>query len=454
MSCPEYTTGFPVVSRALGAYCLMDGHQMQFPWEPGVPAEPSTGQDGRPVITRRQRGYQIFLAGGVRKMYRRNEWKVASQRVHDAFYTIVLVLGRLACNCPDFRDRQEPCKHIHAVRFHGDAKERDKPPALPGDVIPIRRDWAIYNGAKPWVESCVAQMLLSLASVIEDAPPRRGNQPAPLGELLFASVMRVYVDESSRDFCGDVLRKWVDDGKISRLYHFNTLTAFMRRRVVTEILTEFIRETALPLSQLETRRVIAIDSTGFTTSSCSTWYDVKFGRTAKREYIKLHIAVDAETHVVTDAIVSKANGADTTRLPALLKGTMIRIVPRDVVADKAYAGKPNYDAIQKAGATPFIPPRGRMTGNGNALMKQMFHSFRSEDPAILRRYHQRSNVETVMFMLKSQFGERLAARSAAGRVNELLAKVLCHNLHCLVMATARLGIEARFFTSINQAKGA
>ncbi len=64
---------------------------------------------------------------------------------------------------------------------------------------------------------------------------------------------------------------------------------------------------------------------------------------------------------------------------------MIRMTPTDVVADKAHAGKPNYDAIPMAVAMPFIPPRGRMTGKGNALLKQMFHPFRSEDSAILRR---------------------------------------------------------------------
>ncbi len=206
------------------------------------------------------------------------------------------------------------------------------------------------------------------------APPRRGNQPAPLAELLFASVMRVYVSESGRDFCGSVLKRWVDSGYISQLYHFNTLSAFMRRRIVTWILIEMIRESAAPLAQLGPR-TIAVDSTGFTTSSSSLWYDAKFGRTAKRDYMKLHIAVDAQNHVITEAVVTERNGDDTRRLPRLLKGTKQRIEVAEVTADKAYAGRPNYDAIQEAGATPLIPRRGRMSGKGNALMRQMFHAF-------------------------------------------------------------------------------
>jgi transposase len=423
----------------------MDGNQLKFPWGPEAPTSVVSTEEQHAAVTRRQRGYEIFLAKGVKKIYRRNEWRVASQSTEGAFYTVRVVLGRTVCNCPDFSDLQAPCKHIFATRFTSNPKEQDNPPDLPGNILPLRRDWKTYNQMKPWVESCVAHLLLNLARVLDDPPPRRGNQPAPLADLIFASVMRVYVDESARDFCGDVVKKWVDAGYISQLYHFNTLTSFMRRKVVTHILTEFIRETARPLAQLDSPRVIAIDSTGFTMAQSSTWYDVKYGRTTKREYRKLHIAVDALTHVVTDAIVSNSNGDDTTRLPTLLKGTMTRITPSDVVADKAYAGKPNYDAIQSAGATPFIPPRGRMTGKGSELMRQMFHAFRTEDPVILQRYHQRSNVETVMFMLKTQFGERLATRSQTGQVNELLAKVLCHNLHSLVMASARFGLSLKFF---------
>ncbi len=78
----------------------------------------------------------------------------------------------------------------------------------------------------------------------------------------------------------------------------------------------------------------------------------------------------------------------------------------------------------------------------------------AEDPSILRRYHQRSNVESVMFMIRAQFGERIAARSDVGQVNEVLAKALCHNLHCLVMASQQLQLDLRFFQSRAPLKGA
>ncbi|MDE2482156.1 MAG: transposase [bacterium] len=418
----------------------MDDNQLSFPWGNDNSAREET--TGRAVVTRRQRGYQIYLSQGVRKASRRKEWSVTSQSVDGAYYTVRYVLGRFVCNCADFADRREPCKHIFAVEyFEG---HEDNLPDVPQNGLPRKRDWETYNATKPWVESCAAELLLQLASVIEDPDPTRGHPPAPISELLFASVMRVYVRESGRDFCGDVLQRWVTTQRVSRRYHFNTLSAFMRRPAVGAILRELIRESSSPLANLG-QRTIAVDSSGFTTSTSSTWYDVRFHRTRKRDYIKLHIAVDTATHIVTDAVVTESDGADTAQLPGLIRGSMKRVQLCDVVADKAYTGKPNYDVLTKLGLVPLIPPKDGMTGRGNRFMEQMFHAFRAEDPDVLSRYHQRSNVETVMFMIKQQFGDRVAARSKHGQINELLAKVLCHNLQCLVMATAELGIMPRFF---------
>jgi hypothetical protein len=48
-------------------------------------------------------------------------------------------------------------------------------------------------------------------------------------------------------------------------------------------------------------------------------------------------------------------------------------------------------------------------------------------------------------MIKSKFGTRLRAKTPTAQVNELLAKVLCHNLCCLVSAFFELGIDAKFW---------
>jgi hypothetical protein len=49
-------------------------------------------------------------------------------------------------------------------------------------------------------------------------------------------------------------------------------------------------------------------------------------------------------------------------------------------------------------------------------------------------------------MIKGKFGERLRAKSATGQVNEVLCKVLCHNLCCVIQSAYELGIEPTFWT--------
>ena len=146
----------------------MDDHQLPFPWARGEGYDQPASAD-RPVVTRRQRGYQIFLAGGVKKLHRRKEWRVTSQTIENAYYLVRWILGRFVCNCQDFFDRQEPCKHIHATQFFEHKEERDSPPDLPVNVIPLRRDWKTYNSTKPWVQTYVAQLLLALARVLEES---------------------------------------------------------------------------------------------------------------------------------------------------------------------------------------------------------------------------------------------------------------------------------------------
>jgi hypothetical protein len=48
-------------------------------------------------------------------------------------------------------------------------------------------------------------------------------------------------------------------------------------------------------------------------------------------------------------------------------------------------------------------------------------------------------------MIKAMFGSRIRSKSEVAQVNEILCKILCHNLCCLVSAFYELGIEATFW---------
>ncbi len=63
----------------------------------------------------------------------------------------------------------------------------------------------------------------------------------------------------------------------------------------------------------------------------------------------------------------------------------------------------------------------------------------------MSHYHKRSNVESTFSMIKAKFGERLRSKTHTAQVNELLCKVLCHNLCCVIQSMYELGVDVDFW---------
>ncbi|MGC8622204.1 MAG: transposase, partial [Caldisphaera sp.] len=62
----------------------------------------------------------------------------------------------------------------------------------------------------------------------------------------------------------------------------------------------------------------------------------------------------------------------------------------------------------------------------------------------MQHYHLRSNVESTNFMIKSKFGDFIRSKDKTAQVNEVLLKILCHNIVVLIHEMNELGIEANF----------
>lgn len=74
----------------------------------------------------------------------------------------------------------------------------------------------------------------------------------------------------------------------------------------------------------------------------------------------------------------------------------------------------------------------------------MYHRFAYDREAFLSSYQKRSNVETTFSMIKGKFGDALLSKSDTGQMNEVLAKVLAHNICVVIGAIHELGIEVPF----------
>jgi hypothetical protein len=63
----------------------------------------------------------------------------------------------------------------------------------------------------------------------------------------------------------------------------------------------------------------------------------------------------------------------------------------------------------------------------------------------LAHYHRRSNVESTSSAVKRKFGDAVMGKTDTAMTNEVLCKLLCHNLTCLIQEQQTLGIAPIFW---------
>ena len=69
--------------------------------------------------------------------------------------------------------------------------------------------------------------------------------------------------------------------------------------------------------------------------------------------------------------------------------------------------------------------------------------FRKQE--FLQHYHKRSNVESTFSMMKRKFGDSLRSKSDVGQMNEILCKVIAHNLCVLIACIHELRLPSPQF---------
>ncbi len=72
-----------------------------------------------------------------------------------------------------------------------------------------------------------------------------------------------------------------------------------------------------------------------------------------------------------------------------------------------------------------------------------YYIYRREE--FVAHYDRFANVETAFSMIKAKFGTRVRSETLFARLNEVLCKVLCLSLCCLVQSMYKLGIEPAFW---------
>jgi transposase len=420
--------------------------------------EPVTDGITSGVEVRKQRGLEIAARC---KVVRRKDgqWSVPSQS-GKASYRVCA--GHHRCTCPDFELRKCKCKHQWAVEFVQSREQNDDGTETVTQSLTVTeqitrpsypQNWPAYNAAQVNEKDKFQLLLRELCAAIEEPPQSMGRPRLPLSDMAFALAFKVYSTVSGRRFSCD-LRSAYEKGYLSRLPHYNTLFDYFETPALTPILKNLIEQSSLPLRAVETD--FAVDSTGFCGTRFTKWFNEKYGQNhVAKSWVKTHLICGVKTNIVTSVEIGGKFDHDSPFLPGLVNATAKNFKMAEVSADKGYHGRPAYNAIAAVGAHPYIPFKSdskldldtsnrRTVIDHTTLWSKMYHLYHFKKEEFLPRYHKRSNVESTFMAIKSKFGDAVRSRTDVAQINEVLCKVLCHNVCVVIQSMYELGIQPAF----------
>ena len=399
----------------------------------------------------------IMIAATARLVKRGASWLVPSQTMPECKYAVVLNEDGGFCTCSHHASTGRPCKHQVAVQIviqrelNVDGSETVKAGFR---VTYAQQSWAAYNEGQTREKELFMKLYRELCNGIVQPEQGRGRPRHNWGDMTFAVGLKVYRGNSTRRFIGDITEAQ-DSGLVAKVPHFNSVINFFNEEAITPALYEMVRLSALPLKAVETN--FAIDSTGFSsTQLVGQCKAAKYGEKKLRmqhDWLKLHAMCGVKTNVVTAVEVAESNSGDAPRFRPLVASTASCFDVKRVMGDKAYLSYDNMDFAEENGIEPVIMFKENSIANSNNdTWDRLFHMYSYNRRDFMKVYHQRSNVESTFSAIKRVFGDFVRSKNRTAQVNEVLLKVICHNIRQLIFGIFELGIDPTFCAEIKVAQ--
>ena len=393
------------------------------------------------IEARKERGKQIAKTSRIEHDV--EGWKVPSQSGR-GFYIVASSGHETTCTCPDCQTREVKCKHIWAVEFIVTHEtDVDGNVTIKATKKTYSQNWKAYDKAQTNQKSLFMEMLRDITGKIPQPEYSFGRPTLPMSDMVYSSVMKVFTTFSLRRFMSD-MEIAQEKGYITKTPSYASIGHFLQKEELTPMLIDIVKLTSMPLVSVESD--FAVDSTGFGTTNFQRWFSFKHGKEIKsKKWLKCHVMSGVKTNIITSVKVTSQFDNDSPQLIELVKTTAENFDMKEVSADKAYLGKKNLDAIDELGATPYIPFKENNKARGKgSVWKKMYYYFMMNNEEFFEHYHKRSNVETTMHMIKSKFGDSVKSKSWTAQVNEVLCKVICHNICVVIHEMFELGIKPDF----------
>jgi transposase len=413
------------------------------------------GRQGCTMEARQVRGLEIATSQEINR--EGNVWIVPSQ-TSSRKYTVNLFLQ--TCTCLDFESHRLKCKHIYAAEAAQQLESSMQIPVPEKKAKPTyKQEWHEYNLAQTTEKAKFQELLYELCQNIEEPIQHMGRPRVPIADRIFACCFKIYSMLSGRRFMSD-LTEAKRRCYLQMMPHYNSIFRYLESKDLTDYLKQLIVESSLPLKTVEFD--FTVDSSGFSTGVYQKWSEAKWGGTRtvygekkpnevnRQDWLKVHLMCGVKTNIVTSVEITDAHAGDYPQFAPLVNQTSRNFVMNQVSADKAYSGSKNLQLVLIKGAQPFIDFKSNATANSKdkrqtQVWQRMYHFYSYNREYFTQQYHKRSNVEATFSMIKRKFGERLRSKTHTAQINEVLCKILAHNLCCVIQSMYELGIEPIFW---------
>jgi hypothetical protein len=250
-------------------------------------------------------------------------------------------------------------------------------------------------------------LLRYLCDNIEQPIQTNGRPKLPLSDVIYASVLKVYTNKSLRGAYSDI-----SESKLIHVApHYNSLSNYFRLSELASILDSLITLTASPLMPMESKFEHSVSSFSTTTYLPKP---KEYGAKPPQRWIICSALVGVTTNLISSIETSSAYVGSPTEIPELL--------PK-VRAPRAHKAE--------------IP----------SSVLSMWNRLCSELSTNSSRLSLKPSKVSAFTIIKTKFGGAVKSKDEVAQVNEILCKVLAHNLGVLAVQARYAGVYPGLLTN-------
>ena len=319
---------------------------------------------------------------------------------------------------------------------------RKKPEKMPS--LPVRRDWRRYNRAAETKIRHMWPLAAHLSNLVGQPPQEgRGRPKAVLADIVFASIIKVSMGLSARDFTS-LIELAHEMGLIATVPRWPTVLKYLADPDMTELLKALVTISSLPCRQLE--EVFCVDASGLSTSTYLSWNDKKWGtvRDTKKNWVKMHAIIGVTTQVVVAGAATEGTVSDQTPFPEMAERAAREYRFSELVGDKGYTSRFNLELVNQLGGVPYIAFAGHhnvpVKSSGSTWDKMIRYYVHRQDEWDSHYRGPRAKVESTFGANKCLFGSGLFSKKLPAQINETYYRLIAHNLTRLIHVSYEMDV--------------